>query len=274
MARKKWKDETRWPLDDARKVRKRKVDPDAKPLTCPQCKQSYDTWKDKAGVLWTAGESDGEHLCTRCRSIEGKLASLHLAVALDAEGFPGWLRAIGEWPQIRKSMIEREVRPDDRKTPSDKDLMERLIDLVRAEKEMSRNDAMGLPITEALSLMTPKPAAQKRRRRKARPAAASPKPLTAIQTQTIQVVSECEGNIAAAAHRLGKDRKTVEESYRTGMLRLGKEAYWNRHKTRLLARDRRGTEDVADVDDHLRNRSDVGPAHDADEHERNYRRRS
>ena len=53
--------------------------------------------------------------------------------------------------------------------------------------------------------------------------------------------------MAAAARRLGKDRKTVEEAYRNGLDKLGKEAYWQnkKTKTRLLTRDRREQETVS-----------------------------
>ena len=76
--------------------------------------------------------------------------------------------------------------------------------------------------------------------------------LTSAQTAAIQIVGECKGNIAEAARRLGKDRKTVEESYRTGLLKLNKTAFWNKGKTRLLPRDRRGQEVASDTDDRRR----------------------
>jgi hypothetical protein len=84
----------------------------------------------------------------------------------------------------------------------------------------------------------------KRKRKRTSDKPRKPRPLTATETETIQIVGECKGNVAAAARRLGKDRKTVEESYRTGLGKLGKEAY--RYKTRLLPRDKRGQEVISD----------------------------
>ena len=72
-------------------------------------------------------------------------------------------------------------------------------------------------------------------------------PLTGCQAETVQIVGECKGDIAAAARRLGKNRKTVEESYKVGLTKLGKAAV--KHKTHLFARDRRGQADVTDGDD-------------------------
>ena len=86
-----------------------------------------------------------------------------------------------------------------------------------------------------------------RKRKRAGDKPRKPRPLTATETETIQIVGECNGNVAAAARRLGKDRKTVEESYRNGLKKLGKEAYWQSKKTkaRLLTRDKRGQETIS-----------------------------
>ena len=94
---------------------------------------------------------------------------------------------------------------------------------------------------------SPKPKPRKRASGKPR----KPRPLTCIETETMQIVGECKGNIAAAARRLGKDRKTVEQAYRNGLSKVGKEAYWQnkRAKTRLLARDKRGQEAVSTDDE-------------------------
>lgn len=83
------------------------------------------------------------------------------------------------------------------------------------------------------------------RRRATKPR--KPIPLTPRQAEVIQIVGELKGDIAAAARKLGRDRKTVDEIYKAGMKKLGKEAV--RHKTRTLARDRRGQDDIADGDD-------------------------
>jgi hypothetical protein len=76
-----------------------------------------------------------------------------------------------------------------------------------------------------------------------------PRPLTPRQTEVVQIVGECKGNLAEAARRLGRTYKTVEESYRAGLAKLGKTAVQSRDKTRLLARDRRGQIDVSEDDD-------------------------
>jgi transcriptional regulator of acetoin/glycerol metabolism len=41
--------------------------------------------------------------------------------------------------------------------------------------------------------------------------------LTPRQVEVVQVVGECKGNISQAAKRLGRDRATIEESYRAKM---------------------------------------------------------
>jgi hypothetical protein len=97
--------------------------------------------------------------------------------------------------------------------------------------------------------------------------AKKPRPLTARQTEVIQIVGECKGNLAQAATRLGRNRKTIVEIYKAGMKKLGKDVSHAKKSDRLIARDRRGQSDVADIDDSRR--------HDVDEKQRRkYRRRS
>lgn len=75
------------------------------------------------------------------------------------------------------------------------------------------------------------------------------RPLTARQAEVIQIVGECKGNIAKAAEKLGRNRKTIDEAYRAGMAKLGKQVIRSKDKTRLFARDRRGQYDVSSDDD-------------------------
>ncbi len=85
----------------------------------------------------------------------------------------------------------------------------------------------------------------KKRRRSG--AAEKPRPLTPPQAEAIQIVGECKGNMAEAARRLGKDRKTLDQAYRAGLTKLGKQPV--RYGTRTLYRDRRGQENIAKSDD-------------------------
>jgi hypothetical protein len=69
----------------------------------------------------------------------------------------------------------------------------------------------------------------------------SPRPLTDIQALTCQRVGECDGDITKAAKQLGKHRKTVEQSFKEGMRKLGQEAgHQVRAATQRLTRGRRG----------------------------------
>lgn len=86
------------------------------------------------------------------------------------------------------------------------------------------------------------------KRRAAKPR--KPRPLTARQAEVVQVVGECKGNVALAARRLGRDRKTIEQSYRTALTTLGKVAV--KHGERLFPRDRRGQAALSDSDDKRR----------------------
>jgi len=90
--------------------------------------------------------------------------------------------------------------------------------------------------------------ARPRTRRARRPR--KPRPLTPRQAEVVQVVGECKGDIAAAARRLGRDRTTIAESYRTALAKLGKQAV--RHGRRLFPRDRRGQVDVSADEDSRR----------------------
>lgn len=103
-----------------------------------------------------------------------------------------------------------------------------------------------------------------KRRRAGKPR--KPRPLTARQLEVIETVSECKGNVAQAAKRLGRDRKTIIESYRAGMKKLGKDVLLFKKSDRLVARDRRDQLDVADIDDNRRDDAN-------EEHRRKYRRR-
>jgi predicted DNA-binding protein (UPF0251 family) len=78
--------------------------------------------------------------------------------------------------------------------------------------------------------------------------ARNPKPLTAKQLEVVQTVGECEGNIAEAARRLGKDRKTVDEAYKAACEKIGMAAP-SAKKTIRLAQDMRGQETIASNDD-------------------------
>ena len=92
------------------------------------------------------------------------------------------------------------------------------------------------------------PAKPKRRKR----ASSKPRQLTAKQLEAAQIVGECKGNFAEAARRLGKDRKTVKQSYDAAMKKLGKEAVAT-HQTRWYPRDRRGQAYLTAEDDRRRN---------------------
>jgi DNA-binding CsgD family transcriptional regulator len=104
-----------------------------------------------------------------------------------------------------------------------------------------------LRLDECIKDFRPKTA---KRRRATKPR--KPRPLTPRQTEVVQIVGECKGNVAAAARRLGRDRKTVAQNYTAAMAKLGKEVFRSRDKTRLLARDRRGQETVSVEDDRRR----------------------
>lgn len=102
-------------------------------------------------------------------------------------------------------------------------------------------------MVEFLQEVKQREAKPKPKRRRASDKPRKPRPPTQRQLEAIQIVGECRGNVAEAARRLGKDRKTVEEAYRTGMAKAGKEVFWQnkKTKTRLLIRDKRGQETVS-----------------------------
>jgi hypothetical protein len=121
----------------------------------------------------------------------------------------------------------------------------------------------------AVSQLGPQPtgAGRKKQSVRRRPGTApKPRPLTPRQVEVIQIVGECKGNIAEAATRLGRDRKTIVETYQAGMKKLGKDVSFPKKSDRLIARDRRGTLDVADIDDSRSENAD-------EDHRRKYRNR-
>ncbi len=85
---------------------------------------------------------------------------------------------------------------------------------------------------------------KKRRRRRQ----SETKPLTAKQREAVEIVAECKGDIAEAARRLGKDRKTVEQHYKAGLEKLG-EATGRRPETRQLQTGLRGQYEVTADED-------------------------
>jgi len=74
-------------------------------------------------------------------------------------------------------------------------------------------------------------------------------PLTPRQAEVVQIVGECNGNLAEAGRRLGRDRKTIQDAYKTAMGKLGKTVYRSRDRvgntTHLYGRDKRGQSDVS-----------------------------
>ncbi len=95
----------------------------------------------------------------------------------------------------------------------------------------------------AIRNVTEKPRKRKRQAMKA-------SPLTAKQTEAVQVVGECKGSFAEAGRRLGVDRKTVQQHYQAAMKKLGKSAV--KHATQSLPSDRRGQADLSADDDRRR----------------------
>lgn len=84
--------------------------------------------------------------------------------------------------------------------------------------------------------------------RKRRPSKeCKPQPLTSRQTEVMQIVGECKGNIAAAAKRLGRDYSTIAEIYHVGLTKLGKIPV--KHGTKTLPHDRRGQVNLSDSAD-------------------------
>ncbi len=87
-----------------------------------------------------------------------------------------------------------------------------------------------------------KPRGKPSRRRRTKPA--DDKPLTQRQAEVVHIVAECEGNISKAAKQLGRNPKTVRETYATAMEKLGKAARPMKPKTLRAAVDKRGQETV------------------------------
>jgi len=88
-----------------------------------------------------------------------------------------------------------------------------------------------------------------RKRRRASDKPRKQRPLTQRQSEVVQIVGECKGNLAESARRLGRDRKTIEDTYRAAMDKLGKTVYRSKDRvgntTKLHARDRRGQDDIS-----------------------------
>ena len=80
----------------------------------------------------------------------------------------------------------------------------------------------------------------KHRRRGAQPG--KPKRLTPRQAEVVQVVGECKGGIAERRPVVSAGtRKTIAETYKAAMAKMGKEVVRFRDKTRLLPRDKHRT---------------------------------
>jgi hypothetical protein len=78
----------------------------------------------------------------------------------------------------------------------------------------------------------------------------SERPLTQAETRAVRAVSECSGNISAAARSLGKDQSTVNEQLKNAEKKLGRKLWSSRKtKTKTLSVDKRGQADVAAQDD-------------------------
>lgn len=61
------------------------------------------------------------------------------------------------------------------------------------------------------------------------------KELTNRQVEAVQIVGECEGDIAKAARQMGLDRKTVEQHYNAGLSKLGVTAASLKRGTKQMA---------------------------------------
>jgi DNA-binding CsgD family transcriptional regulator len=93
----------------------------------------------------------------------------------------------------------------------------------------------------------PEPAhSTQRPRRRKRRSLAIPQ-LTPKQLEACQTVAECNGDIAEAARRLGRDRKTIKQHLDAAQNKLGKSAV--KHATQSLPNDRRGQANLSAEDD-------------------------
>ena len=91
---------------------------------------------------------------------------------------------------------------------------------------------------------TPAAATAKPKARRRGTVSGKPKPLTPRQAEAVQIVGECRGVIAEAARRLGRDPKTIAQTYKIAMGKLGKSVVRSTDKTRIFPRDQRGNETV------------------------------
>ena len=154
--------------------------------------------------------------------------------------------------------------------PDERDTVKRLLESLRPKSPnlasgqviRDRCDAVLELIPEAGAEPGDGKTATKRKKRATSPRKS--RPLTPRQTEVIQIVGECKGNIAEAARRLGIDRKTVDEAYKAGMAKLGKDVCRLKKSDRVIARDKRGQLDVSDIDDNRRDSDE--------EHRRKYGR--
>jgi hypothetical protein len=85
-----------------------------------------------------------------------------------------------------------------------------------------------------------KPSQRKRRRR---PSARKPTPLTPAQAEAMHLVGEHKGNFAAAARAAGKSPTMMRKLYQKATAKLGKKAI--KHATQRLPTDSRGQETIA-----------------------------
>ena len=124
------------------------------------------------------------------------------------------------------------------------ELMEQRQELLRLSGKTIPSATYGQTVQLA-QWVSPKNQERKRSRRPSK--TSKPRKLTTLQTEAIQIVGEYKGNIAEAARRLNKDRKTIEEAYKSGLAKLGKVAV--QRGTRTFPRDRRGQVDLGQDDD-------------------------
>lgn len=92
--------------------------------------------------------------------------------------------------------------------------------------------------------LTAKATGKEMKRRKRRRPSENRKQLTARQAEIVHLVAECKGNIAEAARRIGRDRKTVEQHYKAAMVKMGQAV--TKPKTVTAPSDRRGQSTLSD----------------------------